>query len=132
MKTLADVLECLIAIEHVWILIMEMFLWTRPYGLRAFGNTPEKAAIMSVLAKNQGLYNGFLAAGLFWGLALGRTPEGWYLKLFFAGCVLVAGLYGAATTGKRSILIGQGLLAGLALGALLRDVILYTRRPLGS
>lgn len=119
METAADVLVGLIAIEHVWILIIEMFLWTRPYGLRVFGNTPEKAQLMAVLAKNQGLYNGFLAAGLFWGLALGRTPEGWHAKLFFAACVLVAGLYGAATTGKRSILVAQGLLAALALGALL-------------
>ena len=119
METAADVLVALIAVEHVWILIIEMFLWTRPYGLRVFGNTPEKAALMAVLAKNQGLYNGFLAAGLFWGLLLGRTAEGWHAKVFFAACVLVAGLYGAATTGKRSILIGQGLLAGLALGALL-------------
>lgn len=119
MHTVADALVALIAVEHVWILVVEMFLWTRPYGRRVFGNTPERAEAMAVLAKNQGLYNGFLAAGLFAGLALGRTPEGWHAKLFFAGCVLAAGLYGAATTGKRSILVGQGLLAALAITALL-------------
>jgi putative membrane protein len=119
MSAIATVLVGILAVEHVWILVLEMFLWTRPYGLRTFGNTPEKAEIMAVLAKNQGLYNGFLAAGLFWGLWLRGSDEGFHVKLFFSGCVLVAGIFGFATTGKRSILIGQALLASLALGALL-------------
>lgn len=119
MIIVANVLVGLIAVEHVWVLVLEMFLWTRPFGLMRFGNTPENAAIMAVLAKNQGLYNGFLAAGLFWGLFLGGTTEAWHIKLFFTGCVLVAGLYGFATTRKSFILVGQAGLAGITLAALL-------------
>ncbi len=116
---LANILVGLIAVEHVYILIVEMFLWTKPYGLRAFGNTPENAQLMAVMAKNQGLYNGFLAAGLAFSLLLRDPASAWQMKVFFVACVLVAGLYGAATTGKRSILIGQAGPAALALGALL-------------
>ena len=123
MSLAANLLVALLALEHVWILVMEMFLWTRPYGLRAFGLTPQQAADSAVLAKNQGLYNGFLAAGLFWGLAMGASParsiEAWHIKLFFAGCVFVAGIYGFATTGKRNILFGQAVFAAITLAALL-------------
>lgn len=118
MRTLSSVLVGLIAVEHVWVLVLEMFLWTRPRGLKVFGNTPEQAQVMAVLAKNQGLYNGFLAAGLFWGLSLGATREARHVQIFFSACVLLAGLYGYATTRKRAILVGQAGLAALALASL--------------
>ena len=102
----------LIAVLHVYILVLEMFLWDKPAGLRAFGQTPESAAATKVLAANQGLYNGFLAAGLFWGLSLGAA--GTSVKVFFLGCVLVAGLYGAATA-SRKILFIQAVPALVAL-----------------
>lgn len=114
MTLLANLVVALVGLLHVYILVLEMFLWDKPAGLRAFGNSPEKAALTKVMAANQGLYNGFLAAGLFWGLALGAG--GTAVKLFFLGCVLVAGLYGAASVSRKIIFI-QGLpaLLGLAL-----------------
>jgi putative membrane protein len=117
MQLAASVVVALVALIHVYILVLEMFLWDKPTGLRAFGLTPQKAADSKVLAANQGLYNGFLAAGLFWGLSLGAA--GTDVKVFFLLCVLVAGLYGAATASRR-ILVVQGLPAavGLALMAL--------------
>lgn len=118
MSMLSTGLVVLLVVEHIWALVLEMFLWTRPIGMKAFGNTRERAEVMAVLAKNQGLYNGFLAAGLIWGL-VGSGAEALHVKLFFSSCVLAAGVYGAATTGKRSILIGQGLLGALAIAALL-------------
>jgi putative membrane protein len=119
MLVAANVVVALVALIHVYILVLEMFLWTKPAGLRAFGLTPEKAADSRVLAANQGLYNGFLAAGLLWGLSLGAAGTG--VKVFFLLCVLVAGLYGAATASRR-ILYVQALPAaiGLALIALSR------------
>ncbi len=119
MQIAANVVVALVALIHVYILVLEMFLWTKPAGLRAFGLTPEKAADSRVLAANQGLYNGFLAAGLLWGLSLGAAGTG--VKVFFLLCVLVAGLYGAATASRR-ILYVQALPAaiGLALIALSR------------
>ena len=119
MQLAANVVVALVALIHVYILVLEMFLWTKPAGLRAFGLTPEKAADSKVLAANQGLYNGFLAAGLLWGLSLGAAGTG--VKVFFLLCVLVAGLYGAATASKR-ILYVQALPAaiGLALVAMSR------------
>jgi putative membrane protein len=115
--TLANVVVALVAVIHVYILVLEMFLWDKPAGLRAFGQTPEAAAASRVLAANQGLYNGFLAAGLAWGLLLG--PDGTAVKVFFLACVLVAGLYGAATA-SRKILYVQAIPAavGLALVAM--------------
>lgn len=114
MALIADGVVALIALIHVYILVLEMFLWDKPAGMRVFGLTPEAAASTKVLAANQGLYNGFLAAGLIWGLLPGAnsTP----VKVFFLGCVLVAGLYGAATASRR-ILFVQALPAafGLAL-----------------
>jgi putative membrane protein len=118
MNTLSNLLVGLIGVEHVYILVLEMFLWTKPYGRRVFGNTPERAEMTKVMAQNQGLYNGFLAAGFFWALSLGNGPEGWHAKLFFAICVLVAGIYGGVTTQKRSILFLQSGPALLALIAL--------------
>ena len=99
----ANVVVLLIAVLHVYILVLEMFLWDKPRGLKAFGLTPEFAAQTKVLAANQGLYNGFLAAGLFWGLSMGEA--GHSIKVFFLACVLVAGLYGAATANKRILFI---------------------------
>ncbi len=110
MKTAADIVIGLIALEHVWVLILEMFLWTHRIGLKAFGQTREAAESSKVLAANQGLYNGFLAAGLIWGLVGGE----WSVKLFFVLCVLIAGVYGGLTA-KRSILVVQALPALIAL-----------------
>lgn len=116
MKLAADVLVAVVALLHVWFLVLEMFLWDKPLGMKTFRQTPEKAAITKVLAANQGLYNGFLAAGLFWGLSLGAAGSS--IKLFFLGCVVVAGVYGAATVGKK-ILFVQALPAALAMGLVL-------------
>ncbi len=112
---LATVLIALVALIHVYIVVLEMVLWDKPQGRRAFGTTPEFAAQTKVLAANQGLYNGFLVAGLAWGLWLGDA--GFEIKVFFLLCVLVAGLYGAATASTR-ILYVQALPAALALIAL--------------
>lgn len=116
MKKLSWLLVFLVAIEHIWILVLEMFLWTKPIGLKTFGLTQEFAEQSAVLAANQGLYNGFLVAGLIWGLARGR--DGYAIKVFFLLCVIVAGLYGGATA-KTSIYIVQALPAAIALGVLL-------------
>lgn len=106
----------LVALLHIWFMVLEMFFWTKPLGLKTFGNSPEKAELSKVLAANQGLYNGFLAAGLIWGLWLG--PAGTHIQLFFLGCVIVAGLYGAATANKK-ILFVQALPAAVGLVLLL-------------
>ncbi len=99
----ANVFVALIALLHVYILVLEMFLWTTPRGRKAFGTTAEFAEQSKVLAANQGLYNGFLAAGLAWGLCLG--PAGYGAKLFFLGCILVAGVYGGITANRRILFI---------------------------
>lgn len=112
---ISDGVVLLVALVHVYILVLEMFLWNTPRGRRAFGLTPEFAAQSKVLAANQGLYNGFLAAGLFWGLALGTQGES--IKFFFLLCVLVAGIYGAATANKRILYI-QAVPAAAALALL--------------
>jgi putative membrane protein len=114
MTMLANVLVGLVALLHLYILVLEMFLWTTPKGRKAFGLTPEFAEASKVLAANQGLYNGFLAAGLIWGLARGDVPT----QLFFLGCVLVAGLYGAATA-SRKILFVQAVPAAIAIAAVM-------------
>jgi putative membrane protein len=106
------VVVAVVALLHVYFLVLEMFLWTKPAGRKAFGLSVEQAEATKVLAANQGLYNGFLAAGLFWGLALG--PAGSSVKLFFLGCVLVAAVYGAITA-SRKILFIQGLPAALGM-----------------
>lgn len=116
---LANVVVLLVALLHVYILVLEMFLWDKPAGRRAFGMSREQAAATKVLAANQGLYNGFLAAGLLWGLSLGVA--GFEVKVFFLACVLIAGLYGALTA-SRKILYVQALpaLVGLVLVVIAR------------
>ena len=106
MRFAAELLVFLIGLQHVYILVLEMFLWEKPHGRRVFRLSPEKAAITRVLAANQGLYNGFLAAGLFWGLWLG--PAGVPAQLFFLLCVAAAGIFGGLTASRR-ILLMQGL-----------------------
>ncbi|MGO4404300.1 DUF1304 domain-containing protein [Bosea sp. RAF48] len=116
---IASALIGLVALIHIYIVILEMWLWDTPHGHKAFGLTPEFAARSKVLAANQGLYNGFLVAGLAWGLWLGAA--GFAIKLFFLACVVVAGLFGAATA-SRKILYIQALPAALAILALLAGV----------
>ena len=111
-------LVALVAVEHVYILVLEMFLWTTPRGLKAFGMTAEQARATKALAANQGLYNGFLAAGLGWSLIYPDPAVGGQLAAFFLGCVIVAAIFGAATA-SRKILVIQGLPAALAMAALL-------------
>jgi putative membrane protein len=112
MPLAATALTLLVALLHVWILVLEMFLWTTPYGRRTFRLTEEQAKATRVLAANQGLYNGFLAAGLAWSLLLGAG--GLYVRTFFLGCVLVAGVFGGLTA-TRKIFVVQALPAALAL-----------------
>ena len=109
MNLLANTLIFLVAISHIGILILEMFFWNHPIGQKIFSMTPEVAASSSVLAMNQGLYNGFLAAGLFWGLLKKRLD----IKVFFLCCIVIAGIFGGITA-KTSILFTQGLAALLA------------------
>ena len=116
---LKRVLVGLVALEHLYFLYLEMFAWTTPRVQRQFGTTPDFAHASRVLAANQGLYNGFLAAGLLWGMVHPRAAVGTQIQRFFLGCVLVAGLYGSLTV-KRSILVVQGgpaLLAFLSLSS---------------
>jgi len=115
-STIANIVVGLIALLHVYIMVLEMFLCDKPAGLRAFGQSQEAATATKVLAANQGLYNGFLAAGLFWGLSLGASGTG--VNVFFLCCVLVAGLYGAATA-SRKILFVQAIPAAIGLALLL-------------
>ncbi len=115
MSVAACIVIAVVGAFHVYILVLEMFLWTKPAGMRAFGLTPERAAASRVLAANQGLYNGFLAAGLFWSLTLGDAGRS--VAMFFLLCVTVAGLYGAATA-SRKILYVQALPAIVGLGLL--------------
>ena len=112
---LANVLIALVALLHVCFLVIEMFLWDKPFGQRTFGLTPEFSAASKTLAANQGLYNGFLAAGLVWGLSMGNA--GTAVEVFFLACVVVAGVYGALTV-SRKILVVQAVPAIAALAAL--------------
>jgi len=112
MKSLADGLVGLVAVLHLYFLVLEMFLWTKPYGRRVFGLTPEKAAMTKSLAANQGLYNGFLAAGLGWGLL--AAADGYTIKVFFLSCIIIAGIFGAVTA-SRKILWVQAVPGALAL-----------------
>jgi len=105
MSVVALVLIALVALLHVYILILEMFLWTGPRGQKAFGLTPEFAAQTRALAANQGLYNGFLAAGLIWSLVHPIPEFAWQIAMFFLACVAVAGIYGAATASRRILFI---------------------------
>ncbi|CZR53608.1 uncharacterized protein PAC_03488 [Phialocephala subalpina] len=115
MSLLSAISVFLVAVLHIYILILEAFLWTKPRGLKAFRLTPAFAEQTKVLAANQGLYNGFLAAGLFWGLAHPAVEFGKQIQLFFCGCVLVAGVVGGATANKRIFFV-QGVpgLIGMA------------------
>lgn len=117
MSTIANIVIAIIALMHVWFLILEMFLWDKPAGRRAFGLTPEFATQSKVLAANQGLYNGFLSAGLIWGLILGGS-EGMHVKIFFLACVLVAGVYGGLTA-TRKVLWIQAAPAAVGLACVL-------------
>ena len=114
MSVVAFVLTLIVALIHVYILVLEMFLWKTPRGRKAFGTTEEFATASATLAANQGLYNGFLAAGLFWGLLAYGVVPGRCILTFFLGCVVAAGLYGAATVSRR-ILFVQSIPAALAL-----------------
>ena len=116
MTTAANIAVALVALLHLYFLILEMFLWTKPFGLRTFGLTPEFAVASKSLAANQGLYNGFLAAGLAWGLVLGSAGNP--VKIFFLGCVIVAGVFGALTA-SRKILWVQALPGAVALALVL-------------
>jgi putative membrane protein len=110
---IANALVALVAVLHLYFLVLEVFLWTKPLGLTTFGNSPEKAADSTVLAANQGVYNGFLAAGLVWGLLEGTPAFAFQIKAFFLLCVIIAGIYGAATVSRR-ILYVQAAPAALA------------------
>jgi putative membrane protein len=114
MTLLAQLLIIAIAGLHIYILILEMFLWDKPAGMRAFGHSLEKAKITKVYAQNQGLYNGFLAAGLIWSLCL-SMPFALDVANFFLSCVAVAGIYGGLTAHKKIIFI-QSLPAIVGLG----------------
>ena len=117
MAVLATLLIGLVAAIHVYIVVLEMFLWRTPRGLRSFGTDQAFADRSAPLAANQGLYNGFLVAGLIWGL-VAADPIGFQVQVFFLGCVIVAGLFGAATVNRR-ILVVQAVPAALALAAVL-------------
>lgn len=112
MQLIANIAVAFVALLHVLFLILEMFLWTKPTGRRIFGLSAEMAKSTAALAANQGLYNGFLAAGLIWGIILGVA--GFHIKIFFLGCVIVAGLFGGFTV-KKSILWIQALPGACAL-----------------
>ena len=114
-KTLLTATVVLVALEHLWFLVLEMFLWTRPIGLKTFRNTVEKAQQSATLAANQGLYNGFLAAGLLWGGFHPDLPVGLQITSFFLGCVVVAGIFGAITVSRRIFWL-QALPALVGLG----------------
>ena len=121
MTTIANIAVALVALLHAWFLVLEMFLWAKPFGRRTFGLTPEFAAASKSLAANQGLYNGFLAAGLVWGLAL----PGDAVKIFFLCCVIVAGLFGGLTVNRKIILV-QALPGAADLALVLLP---WSRRP---
>ena len=108
------IMVTIVAALHIYILVLEMFLWRTPRGLRSFGMTQEVADSSAVLAANQGLYNGFLAAGLLWGLIAYGIVRGRPILTFFLACVIVAGLYGGATVSRRIVLV-QSAPAALAL-----------------
>jgi putative membrane protein len=114
MSSLSQLLVGVVAALHFYFLVLEMFLWTKPLGLKVFRNSPEKAATTEVLAANQGLYNGFLCAGLIWGLAHPDPLFARQIQIFFLSCVVIAGIYGAYSANKRIFFI-QGLPAVLAL-----------------
>lgn len=113
---IGNVIVALIALIHIYILVLEMFLWTKPKGLKAFGQSLEKAQASAVLAANQGLYNGFLAAGLIWGLLATDLEFARQIQIFFLACVAVAGIYGAKSVSRKIFFIqAMPALIGLCL-----------------
>jgi putative membrane protein len=112
----AVAVTAIVALLHLYFMVLEMFFWDKPRGLKVFGHTQEAATASKILAANQGLYNGFLAAGLIWGICLG--PAGSSIKIFFLCCVVVAGVYGAATVGRKILFI-QALPAAVGLALVL-------------
>jgi putative membrane protein len=124
MHVVANLLVALVALAHAYFLVLEMFFWTKPLGLRTFGMTQDFANSTAVLAANQGLYNGFLAAGLLWGLLAGKHSRA--IKAFFLVCIIIAGVYGGLTA-KTTILYVQALPALVALLAVLFVRPPYTR-----
>jgi putative membrane protein len=116
MEIIASIAVALVALLHLYFMTLEMFFWDKPLGMRAFGLKPEFAGATKVLAANQGLYNGFLVAGLIWGLILGAN--GFPIKLFFLSCVIVAGVFGAITA-NRKILFVQAFPGAVALALVL-------------
>jgi putative membrane protein len=116
MITIANTAVALVALLHLYFLVLEMFLWDKPFGLRTFRLTPEFAVASKSLAANQGLYNGFLAAGLVWGLSLGIVGDP--IKIFFLGCVIVAGVFGGLTVSRKIIWV-QALPGSVALALVL-------------
>ncbi len=105
MAILAMIMVALVALLHIYIMLLEMLWWDSPRGHKAFGLTPDFAKTTKVLAANQGLYNGFLAAGLIWGLIHPDPAMAWQIKLFFLACVAVAGIFGAVTSSKKILFI---------------------------
>lgn len=114
MRLFTNLLISFIAVLHVYFLILEMFLWTKPKGLKTFGQSLEQAKSSATLAANQGLYNGFLAAGLLWSLLQPSPDFAQQLKFFFVGCVFAAGIYGGYSVNKKIALV-QGLPAAIGL-----------------
>src|SRR3989440_2806719 len=116
MTSVANIAVAVVALLHLYFLVLEMFLWDKPRGLRTFGLTPEFASASKSLAANQGLYNGFLAAGLIWGLVLGASGDS--IKIFFLACITLAGVFGAVTANPK-ILWVQALPGAIALALVL-------------
>ena len=114
MRIISLLLVAVVALSHLGFLVLEMFYWNHPVGRQIFETTPDFAAASTVLAANQGLYNGFLAAGLIWGLVQGVPAFAFQIKTFFLLCVIVAGVYGAATVSRRILLV-QAAPAAVAL-----------------
>jgi putative membrane protein len=108
MKTAGEILVAIVALEHLYIMFLEMVLWTTPRGRAAFGTTVEQAQETATLAKNQGLYNGFLAAGLVWGLIATNDSVAFQFKVFSLGCVIVAAVFGGLTVSRRILLVQGG------------------------
>jgi putative membrane protein len=125
MKILAIGFTVIVAVQHILFLTLEMFFWTQPLGLKIFRQSLEKAEASAVLAANQGLYNGFLAAGLIWSLFHPDPLIARQLQFFFLGCVAVAGIYGAATVGKNIFFVQ-------ALPAILGLIFVFLYQPLVS
>ena len=119
MKTAALILTGIVAFEHLYFMVLEMFLWTTPRGMKAFGLDKDFAEKTRVLAANQGLYNGFLAVGLIWAIVVNQSPLFNPFVIFFLSCVIVAGIYGAYSTKKAKLFFIQAVPAILALGAVL-------------